>query len=157
MTLSFKDVGKKEEDRRNDVLTRNRSQRPIGIKTPLEIDNERQEIFVMHTDIQEQVQDNMRNLLLTNHGDRVNMFDFGANLLPLMAEYSNKEDFDTESMIRINTAIAKFMPFVTPLEFDSTPDRENNSVIGKIKILVVYSVPGLNISRDQVELELNVM
>ena len=155
--ISFKNVGIKQEEKANDVLTKNRSLIPIGIKTPLELDPTGKELFVMHFKIKDQIKDNLKNLLLTNHGERVNQFNFGANLLPLTAEYSSKDDFDTEAMIRINTAIAKFMPFITPIEFDSEADRESNNIVGKIKILVVYSAQALNIQRDQIELELTVI
>lgn len=157
MAISFIDVGIKEQERATDVLTRNKSVTPIGIRTPLELDSQGNELFVMHYNIKDQVKDNLKNLLLTNHGERVAQYTFGANLRPLSAEFSSQEDFDTEAMLRINTAITKWMPFVRPVEFDSTPDLENNEVVGKIRILVVYAVPALNISRDQLELEISVI
>lgn len=157
MAISFKDVGIKREERSNDVLARNRSQTAIGIKTPLELDAFGKEIFSMHHSLQEQIKDNLKNLLLTNHGERVSQYNFGANLRPLVTEYSNKDGFDTEAMIRINTAISKWMPFVNPIEFDSRVNRDKNTVVGKIIILIVYSVPSLNISRDQLELEVSVI
>jgi phage baseplate assembly protein W len=157
MTISFKDVGIKEEERQNDVLTKNRSKVAIGIKTPLEMDPTGKELFLMHFNIKEQIKDNLRNLLLTNHGERVEQHNFGANLLPLTAEYASKDNFDSEAMVRINTAIGRFLPFITPLEFDSRPDRESNDVIGKIRITVIYSVPSLNIQKDQIDLELSVL
>lgn len=157
MTISFKNVGIKQEARINDVLTRNKSQIAIGIKTPLEIDSSGKEIFVMNYSLQEQIKDNLKNLLLTNHGERVSQFNFGGNLRPLVSEFTNKDNFDTEAMLRINTAISKWMPFVNPIEFDSRPSREKNTIVGKVIILVVYSVPSLNINRDQLELEISVM
>lgn len=157
MAISFKDVGIKQTERANDVLTRNRTNTAIGIKTPLELDTFGKEIFAMHFNIQDQIKDNLKNLLLTNHGDRVAQYNFGADLLSLVAEYSNKENFDSEAMLRINTAIVKWMPFINPIEFDSSVIRERNTVVGKVRILVVYAVPALNISRDQLELELSVI
>jgi len=157
MAISFKDVGTKEEERRDSPLFRNRSRLAIGIKTPLEVDPTGKELFLMHFELKNQIKDNLKNLLLTNHGERVEQYSFGANLLSLMAEYSNKDDFDTEAMLRINTAIGKFMPFVVPLEFDSTPNKEISDIVGKIRILVVYSVPSLNIPNDRIELEFSVL
>jgi phage baseplate assembly protein W len=157
MAISFKDVGIKQEERDTNVLTANRSKIAIGIKTPLELDPYGKELFSMHFNAQDQIKDNLKNLLLTNHGERVNQFNFGGNLMPLCTEYSNKEDFDTEVMLRINTAITRWMPFVNPIEFDSRSDRESNSDLGKIVILVVYSIPALNVLRDQLELELSVV
>jgi len=157
MVISFKDVGVKEEERVTDVLATNRSKIPLGIKTPLELDTFGKEMFVMHLDAKDQINDNLKNLLLTNHGERVNQYSFGANLQPLAAEYANKDDFDTEAMLRINTAISKWMPFVVPVEFDSRIDRQGNAVVGRVILLVVYSVPALNISKNQLEIEISVV
>jgi len=154
--LSFKDVGIKGPTARlnNQVVAR---QDPIGIKTPLELDGTGFDSFKMHYTVREQVADNLRNLLLTNYGDRVMHYDFGANLTPLVADFSHKDDFDQEAMIRINTAITKFMPYVTPIGFASTPDYENNQYTGKIDIVITYSVPLVNVTQDKIELSLYVM
>jgi len=155
--ISFKDVGVKKEEIRESVLVVSRSLTPIGIRTPLEIDNFGKEIFVMNYKTSNQIKDNLKNLLLTNHGERLALYDFGANINPLSSEYSNKDDFDAEVMIRINTAIYKYMPFVTPLGFESSTLHDDNQYIGKIKILFIYSVPALNILQDQVELIIHVI
>jgi phage baseplate assembly protein W len=154
--LSFKDVGIKGPtiQDNNGFLTR---REPIGIKTPLELDGANYDNFTMHYTVKDQVTDNLRNLLLTNHGDRVMHYDFGANLLPLVADFSHKDDFDQEAMVRINTAITKFMPFVTPLGFASKPDYENNQYTGKIDIVMTYAVPLANVTDGKIEVSLYVM
>lgn len=154
--LSFKDVGVKGPTARDNSGTLVK-QDPIGVKTPLELDGSGFDSFKMHYTVREQVADNLRNLLLTNHGDRVMHFDFGANLLPLVADFSHKDDFDQEAMVRINTAVTKFMPFVTPVGFASKPDYENNQYTGKIDIVMTYAVPLANITEDKIELSLYVM
>jgi phage baseplate assembly protein W len=157
MTISFKDVGVKKEAVRQSVLAVSQSLTPIGIRTPLELDSYGKELLVMNYKVPEQVKDNLKNLLLTNHGERVVQYDFGANISPLSAEYSAKDDFDSEVMMRINTAISKYMPFVTPLEFDSVADRETNQYVGKVEITIIYAVPALNIFRDQLDLIVHVI
>ena len=52
--LSFKNIGVKKDDLKNDVLRRNQSAIPIGIKTPLELDPFGKEIFAMNYDIKNQ-------------------------------------------------------------------------------------------------------
>ena len=157
MAISFKDVGVKKEERDNDVLTRNRTATAIGIKTPLELDTFGKELLSMHFSVKDQIKDNLKNLLLTNHGERVAQYSFGANLRELVSEYSNKDNFDTEAMLRINTSISRWMPFVNPIEFDSSVAKERSSSVGKLRIMVIYAVPALNISRDQLELEITVI
>lgn len=151
--ISFKNVGVRADIARRDILQRVNNELPIGIKTPLELVGGKN-LFQVHTNIGDQIRDNLRNLLLTNHGERLMFHDFGANLRPLLTEYSNKEDFDSEAMVRINTAISKYLPFITPLAFESFPDYRENHFTGKVKLIVVYSVPALQVPEDVLELEL---
>lgn len=153
---SFKDVGVRQDVVRNDPVLTNRSTLPIGIKTPLELVGG-STLFLTHTNIGDQIEDNLRNLLLTNWGERVAIYNFGANLRPLLTEFSNKDDFDTEAMVRINTAITRWLPFVTPLGFESFPDFEENQFTGKIRIFLSYAVPRLNINEKFLELDLFVI
>ena len=150
---NFKNVGVRNEVVRNDPLVTNRSRLPIGVKTPLELVGG-SDLFRTHDNIADQIEDNLRNLLLTNWGERVAIYNFGANLRPLLTDYSNKDTFDTEAMIRINTAITKWTPFVTPLGFESFPDLEGNQFTGRIRIFLSYGVPRLNISEKHMELQL---
>lgn len=153
---SFKDVGVIAQDQRTNVLIRNRSTNPIGIKTPLQLVGGKT-LFEMHTELREQIKDNVRNLLLTNWGERVALTQFGANLRPLLTEYSNKEAFDNEAMVRINTAITRWMPFVTPVAFESRPDLEDNVLTGKIRIFLIYSIEQLNVNEEVLEVDLFVI
>jgi hypothetical protein len=151
---SFKDVGVKGFVGNS---ARNINNLPIGIKTPLEIDEEGRNIFVMHYTLPEQLDDNLRNLILTNHGERLGLYSLGANLKPLLSDYSNKEDFETEAMIRINTAIKKYLPFVVPVGFDSSPDLTNNQSTAILKIIMTYAVPVAGIPERKIEVELFLM
>lgn len=154
--ISFKNVGIKEFQTQN-VLTTPTSVMPIGIKTPVEFGANSEGLFAMHTDIRDVVHDNLRNLLLSNHGERVINYLFGADLQPLVAEFTSKEDFDPEAMLRINTAVAKYMPFITLVGFDSRPEFIDNQFTGRIALLVVYSVPALNVVEKGLELLLYVI
>lgn len=108
----------------------------------------------MHFQLVEQIEDNFRNLVLTNHGERLMLYDFGANLRPLLTEWSNKEDFDSEAMIRINTASSKYMPFVNLNGYESKPDYRENIFTGIIRMYIHYSVPALNIGDRILEITL---
>ena len=65
---SFKSVGrsKREAESREERALRP----PIGIKTPIQLSNT-DGIFSMHRDLADQVSDNLKNLILTNHGERL--------------------------------------------------------------------------------------
>jgi phage baseplate assembly protein W len=153
--ISFKDVGTKAFQA--GTLQSSGSQIPYGIKTPMEIDDSEGNVFKMHYRLADQIEDNLRNLILTNHGERIVQTFLGANLRPLLTEFSNKDDFDTEAMLRINTAISKWMPFVSPIGFESVPDYEDNIFTGHIRIFMVYSVPALNVKERSFEVNLYVL
>ena len=110
--------------------------RPIGIKTPLELDKATNSIFKMHTEVRSQVADNLRNLVLTNWG---------------------KTAFEEEAAMRIQAAVGKWMPFIDLVGFDSRADYESNVFVGIIRIFITYSIPVLNIADDQLEVILAVM
>ena len=152
-TISFKDVGTKGF-RSQDVLNRNRTQVPIGIKTPVEPDFSGNGLFHMHTSVGDQVTDNLRSLILTNWGERLGNYFFGANLKPLLADFSHKEDFDNEAMLRINTAVGKWMPFVSLVAFESFFDHTNNTSTAINKIVVIYSIPNANVTNAKLEVSL---
>ncbi len=156
MAISFKNVGVKGF-RQEDVLTRNKSPLPIGIKTPIEMGVDGFGIFAMHTDIKHQIADNLKNLVLTNWGERLGNYYLGANLRPLLADFSHKDDFDQEAMIRINTAISKYMPFVTPVAYDSVAFRNPNSPIPQVKLTLIYSVTNIGITNAELEINLFVI
>lgn len=153
MAISFKDVGVRQDEELNSTLNKNVSVLPFGIKTPLELSNGTNDIFVMHTNVRDQVRDNLKNLLYTNYGERLVQYSYGANLKPLCSEYSNKDNFDTEAMLNINTAIQKWMPYVTPLEFNSEIMKNGEQTdLTKLKISIVYSVPKLKVLKDQIDI-----
>lgn len=154
--LSFKNVGIREFQTQN-VLTTPQSIVPIGIKTPVSFGENGEGLFSMYTNIQDVVHDNLKNLLLTNHGERLIHYSLGANLRPLVVEFSAKDDFDSEAMIRINTAVSRWMPFVSLVGFESRPEFVDNRYTGKIVILLIYSVPQLGIADKGLELLLYVI
>lgn len=151
--ISFKNVGVKGF-KSEDVLARNRTVIPIGIKTPVELDYTGNGLFLMHTNVGEQIADNLRNLVQTNWGERLGNYFFGANLKPLLADFSHKDDFDSEAMVRINTAITKWMPYITPVAFESYFDKLNNDSTAINKIVLIYSVLNANIINAKLEVSL---
>ena len=135
-------------------LKTTRTSPPIGIKTPLRLGRVRSGIFDMNYTLTEQIADNLRNLLMTNHGERLGNFSYGANLLPLTFEASSREEFETIAMQRIQLAVTTFMPFVELTSFSSdfdgdssitfTPGTELGNREGGITVVnikIAYTVP----------------
>lgn len=155
-TISFKDVGIKGF-KQDDVLNRNKTVIPIGIKTPVEPDPNANGLFLMHTDVKDQIADNLKNLILTNWGERLGNYFFGANLRPLLADFSSKDNFDSEAMVRINTAISKWMPFITPVAYESFTDNINNTSTAIVKLVLIYSITSIAVTNAKIEISLFAM
>lgn len=153
-TYSFKSVGKTQEQTKEEELKS--SVVPYGIKTPLKI-SESDDIFEMNYSLSEQFADNLKNLLLTNWGERLGLYDFGANLRPLTMEFVSQDDFDTEAISRIKSAVQKWMPFVDLEDFSSVVDRMENKNTAVIKINVTYNIPALSVTKRGVQVVLYVI
>ena len=156
MAISFKSVGKTREQRIANAL--NNSPTPIGIVTPLRFGQNT--LFAMHYSLADSVNDNLRNLILTNWGERLGLYDFGANLRPLLSDYVSQDDFDAKAVERISGAVAKWMPYVSLETFESVVDRQANASsqgTAVIKLMIVYSIPALQVLRRGLEVTLYVM
>jgi phage baseplate assembly protein W len=154
--LSFKNVGIREFTT-EDTSTQSAPKNPIGIKTPVEIDGTGESLFKMNLEIADQVSDNLKNLILTNWGERVGKYNFGANLRPLLTEFTNKDNFDQEAMIRINTATSKWMPYISLENYVSETLHGEKYPVARIKLTIEYSVPQLNITTRSLEVILFVI
>ena len=115
---------------------------PIGISTPIQIQLG-QGLFVMHTDITKVISDNLRNLILTNHGERLGFPDFGANLRPILFDLG-QESGDQLAISRIRNTVTKYMPFVSLQGFQTYIDALDENTIAKIGIQVTYTIPAID-------------
>jgi phage baseplate assembly protein W len=124
---------------------------PIGILTPISFDKISSSMFLMSGDLAEQVRDNMRNLLNTNHGERLMQTDFGANLKELAYDFTS-ESVIGEALIRISKAVSKFMPFVSLDTFEVSTNNEDSLIVNDI--LVGYSIPSIGVVNQKVQISI---
>lgn len=116
---------------------------PIGIKTPLEIGIFPDGFLKMHRNLDDTISDNFRNLVLTNHGERLFRYDYGANLRELAFELGT-EDGDFEAINRIRNAARKYLPYLNLQTFESFQVPQTYTESAKVGIRVTYSVPSYN-------------
>ena len=149
---SFKSVGQTSQEvaEQDDVVAR---KKPIGIKTPVQL-SENDGLFSMHTSTIDNIKDNFKNLLLTNHGERVGLYDFGANLNSLLFDLGT-DDFDTEAIRRISAAVTKYMPFIEPQTFEPFTIGAAERTLSRTGIRITYSVPKLNVFDQKIEVILH--
>lgn len=147
-SFNFKSVGKTATQRAIESLVK--SPTPIGIKTPLAPGTDGN-IFAVHYSLPDQMHDNLKNLLLTNWGERLGLYDYGANLRPLTTELVSQDDFDAAAVERIASAVSKWMPFVNLDEYISTYDRHENNNTAIARIAITYSIPALEVAKRSLE------
>lgn len=141
-SYSFKNVG---IERDSDELKTSRTfDLPYGIKTPLKKGFGR--LFEMSNNVNEQINDNLENLIKTNHGERLGAYQIGANIRPLLTEKLAEDDFAEVVMSRIKTAVANSMPYIELIEFEFSMG-EIDEITGAAPALlsITYSVSSINI------------
>ena len=128
---------------------------PIGIRTPISLGTD--DLLTMSYDMATQLTDNLRNLILTNWGERVGLYEYGANLQPLTTDVSSLDDFDTQAIERIKTAVGRWMPYVDLQDFLSEADRHDARRTGVIKLTITFNIPSLNVRARKLEVFLYVI
>ena len=147
---SFKAVGEIAADRKKfrdeQFIAKNKV--AFGIKTPLELSVGGTEFVKMNYTLADQVADNFRNLIMTNHGERLGHPDFGANLMELAFELQS-EDGQGEAIARISKAAGKYMPYLIPNTFEAIVDHFDNKNVARVGVRISYDVPKLKV-RDRI-------
>ena len=151
-SYSFKGVGTTK--RTSDTKVEKPLKPPIGIRTPIMLSNS-DGIFAMHRDIADQISDNLRNLILTNHGERLGFHDFGANIRPLVFDLGS-DDADMVAIDRISKAVGKYLPFVSLEDFSVFIDRFDNEEVAKVGIVITYLIPAIDKNVRKLEVMLYV-
>ena len=148
---SFKSVGA-----RSDSLTQERritpEPTPIGLKTPLQLGNGTN-IFKMHYSLEDAIKDNLRNLIMTNTGERLGRPNFGANLMELALELGT-ETSDQQAMMRIKESAAQFLPFVNLVGFATEVDRFDNKEVAKVDLFITYTIPKISTKQHGLKITL---
>lgn len=155
-SINFKSVGKTKTSQIAQQLIK--SPVPIGIVTPLRFG--KNTFFALHYSLSDTIKDNLRNLILTNWGERLIHYDFGGNLRPLLSEFVSLDDFDSQAIERISGAVSKWMPFVSLENYESKIDHQANtssSGTAVVRLLISYSIPALQIRNQVLELTLYMM
>ena len=144
LKYNFQSVGNPEELLRQ-IEERRASQNaggnPIGIKTPMRFSENFGDLLEMHTDQFAAIRDNLRNLLLTNYGERLGHYDFGGNLITVVNELGS-DDGDSRAMALIALAVKKYMPFINLEGFESNSEPFEGNPVTTIR--VTYTVPALD-------------
>ena len=96
----------------------------------------------------EQARHNMKNLLLTNLGERPHQPEFGSRLLEVVFEF--KDDALIEQVI--NEAVDKWLPYVTINSVTSVVDSTNPN---RLNVSIDFSVASAPDATNQIVLDFN--
>lgn len=151
---SFKSVGITSADLTAQQAAIAPTPKPIGIITPLRLGTNDDGLLGMHYTVGDTMKNNLRDLIMTNWGERLALYDYGANLGPLITEYElGKDAFDDAAMQRIAGAVGKWMPYVELEGFDSS-QRAYTSIagLGAVIISVDYSIPRALVTSSRLQI-----
>ena len=132
--------------------------KPIGIKTPLEKGNVNngESLFKMHFSIEDQIIDNLRNLIMTQKGERLGFSDYGTNLSKIYSDTSLSEDEIADiASAEISNVVKKYMPSVSLNQFytQRVSDGLDKNNISNIKGLELSNALSDEININNVFLE----
>ena len=149
---SFKSVGILNTDRWKEkpILP---SEMPIGIKTPVQFGLTNDGLFRMHKSMADQVTDNFRNMIMTNHGERLCLHDFGANLEELVHELGS-QGADGEAIRRIKATTKKYMPYIDLQTFVAYQVQAEHGLPRRVVIKITYSVRKIRLVDRTIEVTL---
>lgn len=149
-SFSFKSSGVTQADAiANELVV---TPTPIGIKTPVALGND--DLLTTSSDLVVQLTDNLRNLILTNWGERLGFYQFGANLRPLMADLVNVDDFDSAAIDKIKDAVGRWMPYIDLQDFISSSDRTQNRNTAVIQLTIIFNIPSLKVVGKKLQVAL---
>ena len=139
-SYNFKSSGKTIERAKKEIEKNNKESEnlPIGFSLPLDIDSSGNGLFKMNINLEDQLEDNFKTLVLTKPGERLGFPDYGVDLSDVLHGLG-QEDIDQLAMNRISSAVETFMPFIQLKGFSSNfDDTDENSKI--VNILIVYQI-----------------
>ena len=122
------------------------SKQGISLKLPLSYDQE-DGPYGLTKNLRENVQQNFKNLILTNPGERIMIPNFGAGIRQLLFEPISEELFSRISN-RINRQVNQFLPFVDieDIQFNTFNNRQELGP-NEVQVRIVYNILPLD-ARD---------
>ena len=145
---SFKSVGEKADAQK--FVAQAEKEPPIGIKTPIRLSQGKTGFLEMHYNLQDQLRDNFKNLLLTNKGERIRQHNFGADLFALATEKLAQEDFDRKALSQIKESVNLFMPFLSLKNMESETKTTGDTATTAHQLTITYDIPSMRVTDDKI-------
>jgi len=117
---------------------------PLGIRI-----GSNTNIFDKIYDKPEQAKENLKNLLLTNIGERYMLPNFGCNLARILFDPIS-DNIKTDIDNSINKAVSKWLPYISIKQIDIKTFEDDPSLEYAIRISVTFSVN--NFSKQTIQI-----
>jgi len=113
----------------------------FGMKFPLGYGEGTEGFFPRSSTIKEQASSNIKNLLLTQIGERAGQPDFGSNLPSIVFEPLELEPLREEIKITIENALQQWLPYITVHNVATYIDSNPNTIIVTMEFMVDVDDP----------------
>ena len=113
----------------------------FGLKFPLGFEKGTEGFFPRSGTIKEQASSNIKNLLLTNLGERVGQPDFGSELPTIIFEPLELGPLQEEIQITIEKALNQWLPYITLQNVGTYKDSNPNTIIVTMEFIVDVDDP----------------
>ena len=159
-SFNFKSSGFKTTDRIVTNVGQDPAVRPIGIKTPLEFSKKSgRQLFHMNDNPVIHLKDNLRNLLLTEKGERLGMPEYGCGIRDFLFDLTSIPDYESVIIGVITEQIETYMPFlqinnIEILDYanaQSENELKNRGDMAAILLRIVFDIPRLKIGDQRLE------
>lgn len=109
--------------------------------------------FAVNETTIDSVKDDLRVLLITNHGERLVNFDFGANLRSLIFE-NMTQDLEEQIKTAVFVAIEKWMPFLIIKNIQVKTGQQDLSLgPNEVRIKVFFGIASTDLD-DSIEVRI---
>ena len=113
----------------------------FGLSFPLRYDVNNGGFFPTTCRLKEQASSNLKNLLLTNKGERVGQPDFGSEIPNILFEPIT-DDIGNSIETAVNEAVTQWLPYISIQNiFVNLPESNPNSIIVQIEFTVDLDDP----------------
>jgi phage baseplate assembly protein W len=142
MSFKFKSSGKTATEIKNTSVQQNKVTL-YGLKFPFEFDD-KFTFLKCNTNSMDQITDDLKLLIMTNYGERLGIYDYGANLKELLTENSSGSPFNDAAAEKIYNAVSKWMPFVNLLDLNTEVTRDSKYATSVLNLKIDFSVPQIS-------------
>lgn len=142
MSFKFKSSGIKKTDL-NTNTNINSKVTLYGLKFPFEFDD-KYTFLKCNTSSLDQISDDLTLLIMTNYGERLGVYNYGANLKELLTESLTVSEFNEQAAEKILNAVSLWMPFLTLIDLKTEINENSKYATQVFNIKIDFSVPQIS-------------